>query len=285
MMKKITPRSQKVNVAEIGLPSDPSGDSIKADEAQSPSSIVEKNGKVKEVLNSPMKNHMISLNDQINSINFAANSIAAIFSPRKVKLEREVSRLQGALDIAAEVISRMSAAVKIKEMEELSQSEIRLTQQVNYKEKYSMEARAVKSELFTAVLGIKELKRDNEFLTSERSQLVLNLESSDEALELTQEKLTKLEKETKKLTDERNTFLIQLKGSQKELQKMQMEVTDIRNKELWVQMEGDLQVKDIYVYIYIYIYLCIHIYVYMYIYIYLYTYVYMYVYIYMYAYL
>jgi chromosome segregation ATPase len=80
-------------------------------------------------------------------------------------------------------------------------------------------------------------------LTSERSELVLNLESSDEALELTQEKLTKHEKETKKLTDERNTFSIQLKGAQRELQQMQMEVTDIRNKELWVAMEGDLQVN------------------------------------------
>jgi chromosome segregation ATPase len=226
-------------VAESRLPSDPSGsDLIKADEAQSPSSIVEKNGKVKEVPNSPMKNHMTSLNDQINSINFAANSIAAMFSPRKVELQKEVLRLQRALDNEAEVISRMSAAVKIKEMEELSRSEIRLIQQVGIKEKASMDLRVVRSELFTAVSGIKELKRDNEFLTSERSQLIINLETTEETLELTQEKLTKNEKETKKLIEERNNFSIQLKGSQKELQQMQMEVTNIRNKELWVAMEG-----------------------------------------------
>jgi hypothetical protein len=83
-----------------------------------------------------------------------------------------------------------------------------------------------------------------EYLTSERSELVLNLETSENELETCQVKLTKHEKETKILSDERNTFSIQLKGSQKELQKMQMEVTDIRNKELWLQMEGELQVKE-----------------------------------------
>jgi chromosome segregation ATPase len=242
MMKKVSPRSLKINVAETGLPSDLSGTPGKVDEAQDASAIVEKNGK--EVPSSPMKDHMASLNDQINSINFAATSIAAMFSPRKVALEKDVIRLQRALDSATQEMSKMSAAFRIKEMEELSQSEIKLIQQISSREKASMELRVVKSELFTALSGNKELKRDNEYLTSERSQLIINLESSEETLELTQEKLMKNEKERKHVFEEKNNLAIQLKGSQRELQQIQMEVNDIRNKELWASMEGQLQVKD-----------------------------------------
>jgi chromosome segregation ATPase len=127
-----------------------------------------------------------------------------------------------------------------------------VNQEMNTKEEESIRLRTelmkkveeiplLNSRLHIANTSAKDLSVDKGYLTSEIQTLSVSLDTVETQLDDSEKKLLKKEKENKVLKGEKEDLSIKLRGNQRELQQLQQMVGDIKQKELWMSMEGDLQ--------------------------------------------
>ena len=89
-----------------------------------------------------------------------------------------------------------------------------------------------------------ELRREKDFLTSENNQLGQTVVTIEESLEETEKKLFKTVQANKELRAEKESLSLQLRGCQRQMQDLSIEVGDIKQKEVWQNLENELKKKE-----------------------------------------